>query len=134
MVADALSGDVDIAESSFARVLENAKQGDFIYFDPPYAPLSQTAQFTSYTAGGFTAVDQKRLQQVVIQLADRGCWVLLSNSTAPEISRLYDGNAETEAVGLRAYKVQARRAINSAPEKRGAVLEYLISNVPRNPD
>ena len=134
VVADALSGDVDIVESSFAQVLENAEQGDFVYFDPPYAPLSQTAQFTSYTAGGFTAVDQKRLQQVVIQLADRGCWVLLSNSTAPEISRLYDGNTETEAVGLRAYTVQARRAINSAPEKRGAVLEYLISNVPRKSD
>ena len=70
----------------------------------------------------------------MVQLARKGCSVLLSNSTAPEIVRLCDGNAAVEAAGLRAYKIPARRMINSAPEKRGAVLEYLITNVPRRPE
>ena len=119
---------------SFEKVLKTAKKGDFVYFDPPYAPLTETAQFTSYTAAGFSTSDQERLQQVIVKLAQKGCSVLLSNSTAPEIARLYDGNADADAAGLRAYEIPARRMINSAPEKRGAVLEYLITNVPQRPE
>ena len=114
--------------------MKTAKKGDFVYFDPPYAPLTETAQFTSYTAAGFSTSDQERLQQVIVKLAQKGCSVLLSNSTAPEIARLYDGNADADAAGLRAYEIPARRMINSAPEKRGAVLEYLITNVPQRPE
>ena len=121
----------DICQAPFETVLDSAQPGDFVYFDPPYAPLSRTALFTSYTADGFSLTDQRRLQQVTIELARRGCLVLLSNSTAPEITELYDGNREVEAVGLRAYKVPAKRAINSDAAGRGAILEYLISNVPR---
>ena len=64
-------------------------QGDFIYLDPPYAPLSGTARFTSYTAGGFDGVQQEALQRAVIALAARGASVLLSNSVAPQIRLLY---------------------------------------------
>ena len=130
-VAAALSANVTLTEGNFESVLTHAKRGDLVYFDPPYAPLTRTALFTSYTAAGFSSEDQERLQQVVIQLTSRGCWVLLSNSTAPDITRLYDGNPEAVAVGLRAHKVPARRAINSDPAKRGAVLEYLITNISR---
>ena len=130
-VATALGANVTLEQNTFARVLTHARRGDFVYFDPPYAPLTRTALFTSYTAGGFSLGDQEQLQQVVIQLASRGCWVLLSNSTAPDVTRLYDDNPEAVAVGLRAYKVPARRAINSDSSKRGAVLEYLITNIPR---
>ena len=133
-VANALSSNVTIVHGSFETVLKTAKKGDLVYFDPPYAPLTETAQFTSYTAAGFSTSDQERLQQVMVHLARKGCSVLLSNSTAPEISRLYDGNVDAEAAGLCAYKIPARRMINSAPEKRGAVLEYLITNVPRRPE
>ena len=133
-VADALSPNVTIVHGGFKTVLKTAKKGDFVYFDPPYAPLTATAQFTSYTAAGFSTSDQERLQQVVVQLARKGCSVLLSNSTAPEITQLYEGNADAEAAGLRTYKIPARRMINSAPQKRGAVLEYLITNVPRGPE
>ena len=133
-VANALSSNVTLVQGRFESVLNTVKKGDFVYFDPPYAPLTETAQFTSYTAAGFSTSDQERLQQVMVQLARKGCSVLLSNSTAPEITRLYDGNAGAEAAGLRAYKIPARRMINSAPEKRGAVLEYLITNVPRRPE
>ena len=130
-VAKALGAHVTVAHDNFESVVTHAKRGDFVYFDPPYAPLTRTALFASYTAKGFSLEDQERLQQVVIELASRGCWVLLSNSTAPDITRLYDGTREAVAAGLRAHKVSARRAINSDPSKRGKVLEYLITNIPR---
>ena len=122
---------VSVEEASFDAVLRSARKGDFIYLDPPYAPLSATAQFTSYTSGGFGAEDQRRLQQVVVALAAKGCHVLLSNSTAPEIEALYDGNREARKVGLRAHRVPARRAINSNASRRGGVDEYVITNLPR---
>ena len=122
---------VEIEHASFDAVLQAARAGDFIYFDPPYAPLSTTAHFTSYTSDGFGGEDQQNLQRVLIDLAKRRCHVLLSNSTAPQIAALYDGNAEAERVGLRAHTVPARRAINSNAARRGHVDEYIITNVPR---
>ena len=116
---------------SFRSVPDAVSEGDFIYFDPPYAPLSTTAQFTSYTSDGFDGEDQQCLQQVVIELAARGCHVLLSNSTAPEIAALYDGNPAAQRVGLVAHTVPARRAINSNASRRGDVQEYVITNLPR---
>ncbi|MGE3512217.1 MAG: DNA adenine methylase [Vicinamibacterales bacterium] len=122
---------VQLRLGSFDEVLELAAPGDFLYIDPPYAPVSTTASFTAYTARRFDEGDQRRLQQVVIALARRGCWIVVSNSTAPAIAALYDDNAEARRAGLRAYRVLARRAVNSVGAKRGAVDEYLISNVPR---
>ena len=113
----------------FESVLEMAAPGDFVYLDPPYAPLSRTSNFTSYTALRFGAEDQRRLQQIVIALATRGCSVLLSNSTADEIAALYERSDEARTAGLRAIRVPARRAINSNAAQRGLVDEYLISNV-----
>jgi DNA adenine methylase len=129
-VAAALGGArVRLLWQSFDAALEIAEAGDFIYFDPPYAPLSRTANFTGYTAHRFGSADQARLQQLVIALARRGCHVLLSNSTAQEIAALYEHDAEARAAGLRALRVPARRAINRNAAQRGAVDEYLISNV-----
>lgn len=113
----------------FEDALAPCGAGDFVYLDPPYAPLSRTAQFTSYTAGGFGPQAQGRLQEEVIRLAARGASVLLSNSIAPEIYRLYAKSEEAKSAGLKARTVPARRAINSQPTGRGAVREYLITNV-----
>ena len=115
--------------AKYDAVLDVAEPGDFVYLDPPYAPLSSTASFTSYTADRFDAGDQQQLQQVVIELAERDCHVVLSNSTAPEIRDLYDGNADAKGVGVRAHRVAARRAINSNAARRGPIEEYVISNV-----
>jgi len=129
-VARALAGPgVTLRHASFDSVLEVAVEGDFLYIDPPYAPLSRTSSFTSYTSARFADAEQERLQQVVIELARRGCQVVLSNSTAPAIAALYDGNAAAETAGLRAYRIAARRAVNSVGTRRGSVDEYLISNV-----
>jgi DNA adenine methylase len=116
---------------SFLQAEALAQPGDFLYFDPPYAPLSRTAGFTSYTHPRFGAADQEALQAMAVRLSTKACHVLLSNSTADEIRRLYDGNPAAEAAGLRAYRVPARRAINSNASSRGAVDEYVITNLPR---
>ncbi len=129
-VADALAAArVRLLWGSFETVAEIAAPGDFVYFDPPYAPLSRTANFTSYTSSRFDRHAQERLQRIVLTLAARGCLVLLSNSTAEEIGALYEDNAEARAAGLRAIRVPARRAINSNAARRGMVAEYLISNI-----
>ena len=129
-VADALASPrVRMVYGSFEAARSLADAGDFLYIDPPYAPVSATANFTSYTAPRFTLEDQTRVQQMVIALADRGCHVLVSNSTAREIAALYDTSADARAAGLRAVRVPARRAMNSDAARRGPVDEFLISNL-----
>lgn len=108
---------------------EIAGRGDFLYFDPPYAPISRTANFTGYTAGKFDAAGQSRLQELVVSLARRGCFVMVSNSTAGEIVRLYDDNDQVRTAGLRTMRVSARRAVNRDAARRGPVEEFLITNV-----
>jgi DNA adenine methylase len=120
---------VELEVKLFGRALESAGADDFVYLDPPYAPLNRTSQFTSYTAGGFGAEQQAALQRAVIAVASRGARVLLSNSASPAVRRLYAENAEARSAGLRTRSVPARRAINSRASGRGAILEYLITNV-----
>lgn len=129
-VSEALSAPgVVLKWGTFSDALDTAKAGDFLYIDPPYAPLSETASFTAYTAPRFGDEEQGRLQQMVIELVRRGCHVLVSNSTAPVITALYDRNPEASAAGLRAQRVPARRAVNSNASRRGPVDEYIITNL-----
>jgi DNA adenine methylase len=72
-------------------LLENAKEGDFIYLDPPYSPESSTVYFTNYTSFGFDNKDQQELATVFRELDDRGCKVLLTNSDTPLIRKVYSG-------------------------------------------
>jgi len=122
---------VELRVCAFDAALEDAAREDFIYLDPPYAPLSGTARFTSYTSGGFDSKQQEMLQRTVIGLARRGTRVLLSNSAAPQIRALYQCHRGAKMAGLRATTVSARRAINSRATARGPVREYLITNVDR---
>ena len=122
---------VTLGRAQFDRTVDSAQAGDFLYFDPPYAPLSKTARFTSYTTEGFDAGDQQRLRDVVVTLARRGCYVVMSNSTAPDIATLYEDSDEVKAAGLRCYRIPARRSINSNATRRGVVEEYVITNVSR---
>jgi DNA adenine methylase len=129
-VAKALAAPgVSLDRARFELIIDGAAAGDFVYFDPPYAPLSKTARFTSYTAEGFDAGDQLLLRNVVVRLAMRGCHIVMSNSTAPEIAALYEESKEVKAAGLRCYTIRARRAINSNATRRGVVNEYVITNV-----
>jgi DNA adenine methylase len=129
-VATALrSSDVHLKHEGFDVTVSACGPGDLVYFDPPYAPLSSTSSFTSYTARRFSDADQERLRKVVVDLACRGCFVILSNSTAPIISELYEKDRAARRAGLRSHRVPARRAINSNASRRGMVEEYIISNV-----
>src|SRR5687767_8799716 len=75
--------------ATFDEVLAQTSAGDLVYLDPPYAPLSTTSAFGAYTAARFSASDQVRLCDAVVDLAQRGRQILLSNSSAPEIVALY---------------------------------------------
>jgi DNA adenine methylase len=128
-VASALrSPGVTLIRGSFDQVLAGTAKGDFIYCDPPYAPLSRTACFANYTAQGFGHDDQQQLQQALIVAARRGAPVVLSNSSAPEIERLYS-TREARLAQLRVKRVYARRAINSRAESRGPIAELIVTNV-----
>jgi DNA adenine methylase len=122
---------VSLEAIAYERALDRARDGDFIYLDPPYAPLSETSRFTSYTAGGFGPDAQSALQRLVIDVAGRGALVLLSNSSAREIQRLYARSTTARGAGLRATTVRARRAINARASGRGEIREYLITNLSR---
>jgi DNA adenine methylase len=129
-VADALADPrVSLRHGSFDETREVAAPDDFLYIDPPYAPVSRTANFTSYTPDRFGVDDQRRLHATVVSLVQRGCHVLLSNSTAAEITGLYASDRETNRAGLTAIRIPARRAINCRGGGRGPVDEYLITNI-----
>lgn len=131
-VAGALANPrVKLVWGTFDTVDGFAERNDFLYVDPPYAPLSRTASFTSYTSSRFDHADHERLQRLMLALATRGCHLLLSNSTAKEIAGLYASNASARAAGLHALKVPARRAVNSNASRRGPVDEFLITNISR---
>jgi DNA adenine methylase len=121
LASAALQG-VDLAVGDFAQVVDRAGPGDFVYFDPPYAPLSATSNFTHYNRHGFNAGDQRRLAGVVEELTGRNCRVMLSNSSAPLIYELYNRPEYHLA------PIQARRNINSKADGRGPVQELLILN------
>jgi DNA adenine methylase len=106
--------------SSFEIVLDRAQAGDFVYFDPPYDPVTETADFTSYTADRFGKAEQERLALVFRELAGRGCAVMLSNSDTPFVHRLY--------AGFRVERVACSRAINSRADARGPVWEVIVTN------
>ena len=131
-VAGSLAG-ASLRCCSFEDAVAPAQAGDFLYFDPPYVPLSSTSAFGAYTAGRFSMTDQERLCDVVTRLAGRGCSVMLSNSSAPSIERMYRRVASSSSTGLSLWRVPARRAINSRASGRGYVDELLLTNLEPRP-
>lgn len=121
-VSEALQG-IAITHRDYKDVLKLAKIGDFIYFDPPYYPLNPTSSFTAYTAKGFFEKEQIELRDTFVELHERGCFVMLSNSDTPFINELY-----SELEGVSINKIIAGRAINSKGSKRGKINEVLITN------
>lgn len=114
---------VFIKHQDFKEVLKRAKEGDFVYFDPPYFPVSKTASFTSYTAESFLEKEQIDLRDTLAELHERGCFVMLSNSDTPFINEIYSG-----IKSVKINKIVAGRAINSKASGRGKITEVLITN------
>lgn len=109
---------IKILSIDFEEAVKDAKEGDFIYFDPPYD--SDTSTFNSYTEDGFSKDEQIRLSNVFKNLSDRGCYVMLSNHNTVLINELYKD--------FYIHKITAKRNINSNGKKRGKVEEVIITN------
>ena len=113
---------VDLQVMAFEKVLDFAGKDDFIYFDPPYIPLSKTSSFTRYSKSDFSMKEQKQLSEVFERLDSRGCFVMLSNSDHVLTRELYRHYEKNTVV------VRAKRMINSIGSKRGAINELIITN------
>lgn len=109
-----------VAQRHFRYVLDEALEGDLVYFDPPYHPLSATSSFTGYDKGLFSEESQRELARVFAALSDRGVKVLLSNSMTDFVRNLYGR--------FRIDTVYATRSVNSRADRRGKVSEALIRN------
>ncbi len=112
--------DIRFENADFVQALEGIKKGSFVYFDPPYDPMSLSASFTGYDKGGFDRAEQQRLKELCDSLNKKGVKFLLSNSSTDFIRDLYKD-----------YKIEiikAKRAINSKGNSRGEIDEVLVRN------
>jgi len=116
--------DIEICCTDFTYILDIAKKGDLCYFDPPYLPVSETADFTSYSKDGFSYQDQIRLRDTCIELDKSGILFVLSNSYVPSLVEKYK-----EIDNFEIHIVKANRAINSVASKRGPIKEILVTNI-----
>ncbi|QKQ73532.1 DNA adenine methylase [Nostoc sp. TCL240-02] len=110
-----------IKHTNFIDVLNHATNSDdFIYFDPPYYPVSETSYFTAYSSYRFAEEQQVELKDVFEKLAERGVKVMLSNSDCEFIRNLYNS--------FNIHTISASRAINSNAKKRGKITELLVTS------
>nr|WP_288698188.1 DNA adenine methylase [uncultured Allisonella sp.] len=110
---------VNITCMDFEEACTTVSAGDFVYFDSPYVPESETAYFTDYAKGGFSLEDHKRLSKLFKCLDEKGAKIMLSNNDVPLVRELYEG-----------YKIQSfavKRMINRNANKRTGK-EVLITN------
>lgn len=111
---------ITFKSGDFEKALKGIRKGALVYLDPPYAPLTTTANFTGYTAGGFGVDDQIRLAKACERMNSHDVKFILSNANVPLIEELYkDFNKEV---------VLAKRNVNSVATKRGDVEEVIITN------
>jgi len=120
----ALQG-ADIVLGDFRETLSRARKRDFVYLDPPYVPMSKTANFTAYTKEGFGMTDQQDLATLTKFVVDRGAHVLLSNAGNSTVSSLYPKTM------FKIEEVSMRRNINCVSEGRVSMVEYLITGKSR---
>ena len=112
---------IQIICQDFSSILGQAKKNDFVYFDPPYQPVSKTANFTSYTDKNFTYEDLEMLVDVSEKLDQKGCKVLHSNSKSKDVIDLFSSE-------WKIIEIPVNRAINSDSAKRTGHTELLIKN------
>lgn len=114
------SNNIHVLNTDFAKAVEKAKEGDFVYFDPPYDTLDDKNSFTSYSKDEFGKEEQVRLAEVFKDLSSKGVKVMLSNHNTKFINELYKD--------FNIHVVEARRNINSKGTGRGKVEEVIITN------
>lgn len=114
------SSEIHMSSVDYAKVLKDIPRDTFVYLDPPYDPVSVTANFTGYSKGGFSRDDQIRLRECCDELNRRGIKFMLSNSATRFILDQYSAYNITF--------VKAKRAVNSDATKRGDVDEVVVRN------
>ncbi|MBQ7168970.1 MAG: DNA adenine methylase [Synergistaceae bacterium] len=114
------SADTHLSSVDYSEVLAKLQKGTFVYLDPPYDPVSDSASFTGYTKGGFSKNEQVRLRECCDDLSSRGIKFMLSNSATDFIMEQYSEYNITV--------VKAKRAVNSAGDRRGDVDEVVVRN------
>lgn len=119
-----------LSSHDFESAVEGASAGDLVYFDPPYVPLSSTANFVSYGQDGFTDFDHERLAKVIGSLSSRGVLVIMSNSNADKSYRLFSEFGEMSLVPVQrllSAKVASRSLIHETLFTNADRIGYLIS-------
>ena len=111
---------IEIKNVDFEDATQSAGDFDFVYFDPPYDPISITSSFTGYSLSQFNKKDQIRLYENINRLTSKGCKVMLSNSSTDFIKNLYKE--------FNIISIPANRSINSNGDGRGKIEELLILN------
>ncbi len=113
----------EVKVADFKDILNYANSSDdFVYFDPPYYPISKTSYFTAYSRNCFNEDDQKELRNICEKLASRGIKVMVSNSDCQEIKEIYS------EIGFKIHIIEAARTINSNIQNRGKISELLITS------
>lgn len=107
------NNNIHILNGDFEKVLEDVCEGEVVYFDPPYIPISATSAFTSYTLEGFTYEDQVRLRDTFKMLDERGAYLMLYNSSSPLVEELY--------ADFNIYFVEANRMNGAKLSSRGTI-------------
>lgn len=119
------NSEIDFSTGDFSSILSKVKKGDFVYLDPPYDPISDSASFTGYATCGFNRNDQKRLKEMCDEIDKKGAFFLLSNSATEFIKDLYNSNDNPNYI---TDIIKVNRAIASKSKSRKKVEEVLIRN------
>lgn len=109
--------DVEFRQQDFQTTLLEARSGDVVYCDPPYVPLSDTANFTSYSSSAFGSIQQEALASLAQKLSGKGIPVIISNHDTPFTQEAYKG--------AKIYPFQVQRFISCQGEKRNKAAEML---------
>lgn len=117
------SSKIKFLKGDYKVALKGLRKGAFVYFDPPYMPISSSSNFTGYTEAGFDYDSQVELRDECVKLHKKGIKFLQSNSYTNEILDLY---SDTSIFKIEIVK--AKRSVNSKADKRGDVSEVLIYN------
>ena len=115
-----------IEKLGYAASLERANQGDLVYLDPPYVPLTKTSSFSAYAKDGFGVIEQYALAGVIKGLTERKVDVVLSNSFTPLTLKIYDEMPFK-------YKVEVNRTMAANSASRKKVSELIATNFEISP-
>jgi DNA adenine methylase len=116
-----------IINSDFESLEKFVNEKSFVYFDPPYRPISKTASFNAYAKSGFNDSDQLRLASFFKKLDNKNAKLMLSNSDPKNVDE-NDVFFDEAFEGFNINRIFAKRNINSNANKRGKISELLITN------